>query len=149
VDGVRACFIELQDFERSLDSRIPSGAEIIDEYIPQMLRRCAECDGKILVAELDEEVVGFVTIFAKVSSGELADGDIEYGLVSDIVVASKFRKQGIGRKLLVAAEEYARSSDVKFLRIGVLAENQLADDLYGSIGFEILYLEREKKLSGA
>jgi ribosomal protein S18 acetylase RimI-like enzyme len=147
--GVRACLIELQDFERSLDSRIPSGAKIVDEYIPQMLSRCVECDGKILVAELNEEVAGFVTIFAKVSSGELADGDIEYGLISDIVVASKYRKQGIGKKLLAAAEEFARSSQVSSLRIGVLAKNHLADELYDSMGFEILYLEREKKLSGS
>ena len=145
--GVRACLIELQDFERSLDPRIPSGAEIVDEYIPQMLSRCIECEGKILVAEVNEEVAGFVTIFAKISSGELADGDIEYGLISDIVVASKYRRQGIGKDLLAAAEEYARSSEVKSLRIGVLAENHIADELYDSMGFEILYLEREKKLS--
>ena len=146
--GVQACLIELQDFERSLDPRIPSGAEIVDEYIPQMLDRCIECDGKILVAELNEEVVGFATVLARVSSGELADGDIEYGLVSDIVVASKHRNQGIGKKLLAAAEEYARSSDLQSLRIGVLADNHLADELYDSMGFEILYVEREKKLSG-
>ena len=146
--GVRACLIELQDFERSLDPRIPSGADIVDDLIPHMLDRCAKCDGRVLVAELNEAVVGFVTILAKVRSAEIQEGDCEYGLVSDVVVASEYRKQGIGRKLLEAAESYAKSTGVRWLRIGVLAENHSADGLYDSMGFKRLYIEREKELTG-
>ena len=127
--GVRACLIELQDFERSLDPRLPSGTEIVDDLIPNIMDRCASCDGRVLVAELNEAVVGFVTILAKVRSDEIEEGDIEYGLVSDVVVARKYRKQGIGRKLLEAAESYAKSKGVRWLRIGVLAENHSADGL--------------------
>ena len=144
--GVEACLVELQNFERSLDPRMPSGAKIVDAYIPNMLDRCLECDGKVFVAEVDGEVAGFATILARVMSDEIEDGDIEYGLVSDLVVASKFRKQGIGKKLLEAAETYARSNDVKWLRIGVLAENHFANELYDSMGFKKLYIEREKTL---
>ena len=144
--GVRACLIELQDFERSLDPRIPSGAEIVDDLIPHMLDRCKKSDGRILVAELNEEVAGFVTILAKVKSEEIEDGEIEYGLVSDVVVASKYRKRGIGKKLLEAAESYAKSYGVRWLRIGVLAENHTADGLYDSMGFKRMYIEREKEL---
>jgi len=144
--GVEACLVELQDFERSLDPRMPSGAEIVDAYIPNMLDRCLECDGKVFVAEVDGEVAGFATILARVMSDEIEDGDIEYGLVSDLIVASKFRKQGIGKKLLEAAETYAKSNEVKCLRIGVLAANQTANKLYDSMGFKKLYIEREKTL---
>ena len=145
--GVRACLIELQDFERSLDPRMPSGAEIVDAFIPQMLERCAKCDGIVLVAELDGDVAGFATILAKVESGEIEDGNIEYGLISDLIVAREFRERGIGRKLLNAAESYAKTHGVKWLRIGVLAENYAAERLYDSSGFEKLYIEREKELS--
>ncbi len=146
--GVRACFIELQDFERSLDPRFPPGAEIVDDLISQMLDRCQKCGGRVLVAVLNEAIVGFVTILAKVRSEEIGEGEIEYGLVSDVVVASKYRKQGIGRKLLEAAELYAKSKGVRWLRIGVLAENHSADGLYDSIGFKRMYIEREKELTG-
>ena len=145
--GIQACLIELQDYERSLDPRLPSGAEIVDDFIPRMLHRCRLCDGKVLVAEVNNEVAGFATILAKVTSEEIEEGDYEYGLVSDLVVASKYRKQGIGRKLLAAAESYARSNKVKWLRIGVLAENHHANGLYDSMGFESLYIEREKELA--
>jgi len=146
--GVQACLIELQDFERSLDPRMPSGSEIVDDYIPHMLDRCIQSDGKVLVAELNDEVAGFVTILTSVMSEEIADGEIEYGLVSDLVVASKFRSQGIGRKLLEAAESYAKAGEVRWLRIGVLAENYSASALYDSMNFKKLYVEREKDLAG-
>jgi GNAT superfamily N-acetyltransferase len=98
------------------------------------------------VAELNEEVAGFATILATVKSEEIEEGEIEYGLVSDVVVASKYRKRGIGRKLLEAAESYAKSNGVRWLRIGVLAENHFADGLYDSMGFKRFYIEREKEL---
>ena len=68
--------------------------------------------------------------------------------MSDVVVASKYRKQGVGRKLLEAAESYAKSKGVRWLRIGVLAENHSADGLYDAMGFKRLYIEREKELLG-
>ncbi len=144
--GVQACLIELQDFERSLDPRMPSGSEIVDDYVPYMLDRCIECDGTVLVAEVDGEVAGFVTILTRVESEEIVEGEIEYGLVSDLVVASKFRRQGFGRKLLEAAESYARANDVRWLRIGVLAQNHSANALYDSLKFKKLYVDREKDL---
>jgi len=144
--GVQACLIELQDYERSLDPRMPTGAEIVADYIPRMLFGCKQCDGAVFVAELNHEVAGFATILAKVRSEEIEDGDIEYGLVSDLVVASEYQKQGIGKKLLAAVEEYARANEVRWLRIGVLADNHIADGLYDSMGFRRLYVEREKEL---
>lgn len=146
LDRLRECLVELQDFERRLDPRMPPGCDIVDEYVPRMLDRCIECDGKVLIAEVDHEVAGFVTILTKVTSTELEDGDVEYGLVSDLMVRKSFRARGLGRKLLEEAESFARANGVKWLRIGVLADNQAADNLYSSMGFAGLYIEREKDL---
>ncbi|MBT8352279.1 MAG: hypothetical protein KJO26_13740 [Deltaproteobacteria bacterium] len=77
LEGVRKCFVELQDFERSLDPRMPPGAEIVDTYIPYMLNRCKKCGGKILVADVNGEVAGFVTILTKVKSDDIEEGDNE------------------------------------------------------------------------
>ena len=144
--GVQACLVELQNFERALDSRMPLGEDIVEFYVPAMLLRCTQCDGAVLVAEIDNEVAGYVTVLARVRSEEIEDGDFEYGLISDLVVAARHRQQGVGQKLLQAAETYARARDVKWLRIGVLAGNDIANDLYESEGFKSLYIEREKSL---
>lgn len=148
LDRVRDCLIELQDSERMLDPRMPSGEEIASKYIPQMLERCVECQGTILVAEIDGDVAGYATVFTKVRSEELQEEGIEYGLVSDLVVTKSFRGRGLGRQLLEAAESYARARGVNWLRIGFLAGNQPAGDLYTSMGFSNLYVELEKDLTG-
>lgn len=146
---VRDCLIELQDFERTLDPRMPAGRDIADEYIPQMLHRCIACKGAVLIADVDGEVAGYATILTKVTSDELEDGGIEYGLVSDLVIARDFRGQGLGRKLLQAAESHARAANVSWLRIGVLAGNESAQNLYKSMGFSDLYIELEKDLTAS
>ncbi|OZG72999.1 hypothetical protein BTA51_13675 [Hahella sp. CCB-MM4] len=39
IEGLKACIVELQDYEKALDTRLPSGEEIIDRYYPEMIRR--------------------------------------------------------------------------------------------------------------
>lgn len=145
-DALRACVVELQDFERDLDQRMPTGRDIVDEYVPQMLDRCTKHHGKIIVAELDSEIAGYVSVWTRVQSEELEDGHFEYGLVADLAVRAKFRNRGIGRRLLESAEEYARVCDVKWLRVGVLSGNSAARELYNSLGFGELYIQLEKRL---
>ena len=70
LDALRACLIELQDYESELDPRIPPGVAIVDEFIPRLLRNCRRSDGKILMAEVDGEVAGFVAVLSKVRNEE-------------------------------------------------------------------------------
>ena len=50
-EGIRACLIELQEFERRIDRRMPAGDEIANAYISEALAKCAECHGRIFVAD--------------------------------------------------------------------------------------------------
>lgn len=145
--GLEKCLIALQDFERRMDPRMPPGAEIAEPYLAEMFRRCKECGGRVLIAEVDGDVAGYATILPRVKSEQPEDGDLEYGLISDLVVLEPYRALGLGRKLLAAAEQYARRCRVRYLRIGVLAANQAADRLYASAGYSELYKELEKELA--
>ena len=143
---VRACFVDLQEAERALDPRMPNGKDIVAAYIPTMLDRCSRSRGRVFVAEVDENVVGFVTILTRVQNDDIEGGDLEYGLVSDLVVANGYRGLGIGRRLFESAESFARANGVRWLRVGVLAANEAANELYTSSGFSVLYVELEKNL---
>ena len=146
---VRACLIELQDFEREFDPRMPSGEDMGDADIPDMRQRCRDCAGVTLVAEIDQIIVGYVTILTKVSTDEIGAGDHEFGLITDVVVLREHRGKGHGKALLQAAETYAKKNGVKWLRIGALAPNKSATTLYSSMGFFELYVELEKDLQGS
>jgi ribosomal protein S18 acetylase RimI-like enzyme len=144
-----SCVIELQNFEREIDSRMPSGEEIVDDYIVEMLQRCRQCDGQVLVADAGGEIAGYVTILNRVQSDDLDDGNIEFGLVADLLVRNAYRGTGLGRKLMDAAESSAREQGVRWLRISVMADNTAARELYASTGFSEIYVELEKELHGS
>jgi ribosomal protein S18 acetylase RimI-like enzyme len=144
--GVRACFVELQDFERGLDPRMPPGDAIADRYLELMFRRCDEFDGTVLVAHASSTVIGFVTVYARHRSGEPDDDPAPHGFVSDLVVAAAHRKRGIGRALLRAAEARARGAGVGSLLLAVKAGNAAAAALYAAEGFEPTELLLEKRL---
>jgi len=144
--ALRACVIELQDFEAGLYERLPPGSQVVDNCVDHMLEQCVKCDGKVMVAEINGEVGGFVTVLCEVKSEEPDDGDLMYGLISDLAVLEKYRSRGIGRQLIEAAESHACSRNVEWLRIGVLAGNGVAERIYKSLGFSAWYIESEKRL---
>jgi len=146
-EQLRACVIELQDFERELDPRMPPGEEIVDDYIVAMLFRCRMCDGQVLVADSNGELAGYVTILNRVQSDDLDDGNLEFGLIADLLVRKDYRGQGLGKDLMAAAESFAKEHGVRWLRISVMSENSAARSLYASSGFAEIYAELEKELS--
>jgi ribosomal protein S18 acetylase RimI-like enzyme len=136
LDGLRRCAIELQNFERGLDPRMPEGSSIADPYIEQMFRDSRRFAGKIFVADDDGAVVGYACVWARARAEDISDGPKEFGLVPELVVLASHRNRGIGRMLLFESEAYARSHGCQCLRISVLAANDAARALYTSHGFK-------------
>src|SRR5262249_18528930 len=57
--ALRDCFIELQNYERQLDPGKPEGSTVAEAYLERMFARCREWDGRVFVAEVLSNVVGF------------------------------------------------------------------------------------------
>jgi ribosomal protein S18 acetylase RimI-like enzyme len=144
--GVRECFIELQNVERSLDERMPEGSAIADEYLKLLFERCEQYRGKLFVAEIGGRVAGYVAIWARTRSDEPDDGTTEFAHISDFVVLPEYRRHGLARALLERAEDYARSDGAVWLRLGVKAGNTAAYAFYAKAGFEDFSSQLEKKL---
>ena len=144
--GLRECFIELQNDERRLDPGKPDGTTIAQAYLERMFARCRQWDGRVFVAEDADTLVGFVCVWARVPPDEPDDNPALYAHVSDLVVRAAYRRRGIGRQLLSAAETYARSRGANSFRIGVSARNAAAKNLYESIGFKEYKIELAKQL---
>lgn len=145
--AMRACIMELQDYERMIYTRLPPGEAVVDDCIRHMLEQCRQYDGRIIVAEVDGAVAGFITVLNRVVSERPDDGKLEYGLISDLVVLDGHRGQGIGRALIGQAEFHAKASGVEWLRIGVIVGNSAAEHLYASMGFSPWHVEHEKRLT--
>jgi ribosomal protein S18 acetylase RimI-like enzyme len=142
--GLRACVVELQDFERNIEPTLPKGEEMADRYLAHMLRRCADGTGRIYVAEADGLIVGFVGVLARVVPEP--DESQAYAYVSDLVVLPPYRRRGLGQALLERAEAYARREGARTLRVGVLARNDGAGRLYRRLGFADYTVQLTKPL---
>ena len=143
---IRSCVVELQDYECQLDPRMPSGESIADEYLEDIRRKCEEHDGQIFLSEIDGSIAGFVSVLAKVSSGVLNDGNLICSCIDDLIVREQFRRLGVGKKLIEAAESFAKSKKARWLRLSAMARNTSARKLYSSVGFSELYVDYEKDL---
>lgn len=142
---VEDCLGELMDFCKQIDALSANGKAAAGKYLQHLLEQCAETDGRIFVAENDNNVIGMVCIFGKMLSNALDEEAYTYAYVSDLVVLAAYRHRGLGRTLLKRAEEHARSQGARLLKIGVHAPNRVARDLYISDGFQerIVILQKE------
>lgn len=146
-DAVRACCVELQDFERALDPRMPPGERIADAYLKLMFDRCDEFAGVTLVAESGGSVVGYVAVWTCYRSREPDDDPDEHAFVPDLVVSATHRGHGTGRALLRAAEARARDAGAASIELSVKAANTGARALYSSEGFEESEISLRKRIA--
>ncbi len=142
---VEACFVELQDFLHRLEPNVLEG-KAAGKYFDFMFARCVETSGKVFVAEVDTQVVGFVCVWGKVPSEGLDEEPSEYAFISDLVVLPAYRGRSVGHALLQQAEEYARLQGATTLQLTVLANNTRARKLYNRQGFGDYHVLQVKRL---
>jgi ribosomal protein S18 acetylase RimI-like enzyme len=143
--ALRACFIELQTWERQFEPSMPPPEDAADPYLADMLERCAASSGQVFVAEQDGAIAGFVCLMARVPP-DLDDSLEPYSYISDLVVRAAYRGRGIGRRLMAAAEAAARAAETKRLKIGVLVANKRAFEFYRAGGFRQFAIQLVKDL---
>jgi ribosomal protein S18 acetylase RimI-like enzyme len=118
-----------------MDANLADADAIADRYLHHVFSECAATDGGIYVAEVDGRVAGFAGVWARVVSDEPDEYRYEFAHLCDLVVLPEFRGRGLGRALLQRAEDHAREHGATTLRLGVLAANDRARQLYKSAGF--------------
>ncbi len=82
--------------------------------------------GKVFVAVLEGEVVGYISLGKKVFAF----------MIDSIIVSSHYQRKGIGRNLVEKAKEYAKSQGFHLLRTDTGAFMDYAIRFYLACGFE-------------
>jgi RimJ/RimL family protein N-acetyltransferase len=83
----------------------------------------------VLVAELDGKIVGRLSIGRDVHPASEHVADV------GLMVADGYRRRGIGRALMEAAEDWARQVGVRKIELHVFPHNEAALGLYDRIGY--------------
>jgi len=121
-------------------------------------RRVVEERTKRRVAEIRQDE-GFrnLAFVARTEDGALAGyvwvarthndstGQLEAALLNQYV-AEPYRGEGLGRRLMDTAEDWARREDLPRISLSVGADNTIGQRLYESLGYEVETLRMTKKL---
>ncbi len=143
------CIIELQDAERDLELDLVAGITISRRYLQDMLDENCKKAGKIFVAEAQGRVVGFVSVRREPDWDGYLSSITDHAYISDLVVLSTYRRQGIGKILMQKAEEYARQLGMTVVKIAVLSRNEPALHLYEQSGFRSYQITLLKDLDSS
>jgi len=130
-------FVEaLQDYERADVPELKPGTEIGQSYADLLMRTVAQRNGVMLMATAAEQTVGFVCVWIDEEDDMLLRNEQrQHALVSDIFVSEAWRRRGVARTLLRAAESEMRKRGCRRIRIRSKAANVAALGCYEAAGF--------------
>jgi len=94
----------------------------------------AEDKNQVLVAEIEERIVGYIIFFVHTRTG--LKTRYSWATIYDVYVHSDFRGRGIATKLIERCLEYIKSKNVTHVRLTVWVNNKAARKLYQRFGFE-------------
>ncbi|HEY7196866.1 MAG TPA: GNAT family N-acetyltransferase [Gaiellaceae bacterium] len=100
-------------------------------------------DAAVLVAEEEGALVGRLSISRDPHPASRHVADV------GLLVAKDYRRRGIGRALMLAAEEWGRDIGLGKIELHVFPHNEAAIALYDSLGYEREGLRRRHYRRGA
>ena len=105
--------------------------EPIPEAFTERLRMSVEAgDIEILAARTEEQILGVAVLAYRlnVSAGGL------FASIEDLYVRPEARRQGVGKALLIAADERCATRGISYVEVQV--EDQFAESFYETLGYE-------------
>ncbi|MDR3526942.1 MAG: GNAT family N-acetyltransferase [Rhizomicrobium sp.] len=126
------------EYDRRLD---PAYGE--DQFEAMM----AEAEkGAIFVAEAETGLIGWVVVIESESPAYVIAEERRAAQICELYVEEGARGQGAGKALLAACEDWGRAKGHKIIRIGHLARNDLAANIYEKAGYAPYTVARRKTL---
>jgi ribosomal protein S18 acetylase RimI-like enzyme len=149
-DGITRTFLESAEYHAGLDPEryvVPKFEEISARYrdARQHSPDVGE-PGITLVAELSGEIVGFADTRLYTSPDPM-HRDITYCHIVEIAVSRQHQGQGVGERLLLAAEDWGRQNGAELALLEYLAPNGRAASFYQRrMGYHVAAMVAIKRL---
>jgi len=147
-DGIVRTYLESAEYHAGLDPErywVPAVETISARYREERQLTDAGADSITLVAELTGEIVGFIDARLQRSEDAMHRAMV-YCHVVEIAVSSRHQNQGIGGRLLRAAEDWGRQQGASFASLEYLAANTRASLFYQRMGYRVASITAIKSL---
>ncbi|HWL23780.1 MAG TPA: GNAT family N-acetyltransferase [Ureibacillus sp.] len=121
----------------------------IDQVMPEDYFRELLEDFKsdILIAKINNEVVGFVVMELIESPPFDSMTPRKYAYMNDFGIKSNYQRRGIGKLLFEATVEWAKKKDVESLELNVWEFNKKAISFYEGFGMETISRKMTLKIN--
>ena len=151
IPSIANTFLESAEYHANLDPErysVPMVETISARY--QEARQYpadAEERGITLVAEFNREIVGFIEARLE-ESPDLMHREMTYCHIAEIAVSIRYQHQGIGERLLRAAEEWGRRQGATFASLEYHVANARAAEFYQRrMGYRVAAITAIKRLA--
>lgn len=109
-----------------------------DWYSPEQVRHSLTwADTLLLVAEEDDDIVGFSHAIWGKDETQGSDSETTHGDILRLYVHPDHRQDGLGRRLFEATRDELAEMNVTTLRAMVLENNDLGNAFYKGFGFDL------------
>lgn len=143
-EQIKNLLIELQQYLADIDKERFNivGEDYREKYFCKTIEEVKKCDGKILLFEENNKIVGLIV--GLVNNEEMLRYDFKVpkrGRITELVVAREYRGKGIGNVLLDAMKTYLKNNGCKKILIAVFGYNENAIKFYKKNGFHIRMMD--------
>jgi GNAT superfamily N-acetyltransferase len=133
----------LQRYEVAFEPNRRLDDACAEEYFAVLLKG----SGMIFVAENDDDrPVGWAVVLEDHAPVFVKEDERRFAHLAELFVEESVRGQGVGRALMAACEDWARTHKFLTIRIAHLAENARAAEVYDKAGYAPYSVQRRKRL---
>ena len=150
LNNVRDLLTELEEYIVTIDE------DNLDRVHPEYYEKMALLDldkinknnGKCYLAVDNNKVLGIVMgIIPEYDEFDYLDYKCpKRGIITELIVTSKIRNNGIGKKLINSIEKYFRQNNCKYVLVDIFAYNKNAICFYEKLGYHSRMFTNIKKL---
>jgi ribosomal protein S18 acetylase RimI-like enzyme len=136
-----------QHFEHAIAPNRRLDPPVAGEHLARLVQHLEEREGRIFLAEdADGTPLGWGVVGGYMGEVFVVPEERHHAYIFELFVVEAMRGKGIGRALIAACEDWAKTKDFKTILIGVLAGNASAAGLYRSAGYGDYAIELKKYL---
>lgn len=139
-EQIKDLLVQLQQYLADIDKEGYNivGNEYREKYFIKTMEEVKKCNGKILLFEDNEKIVGLIVGLINNEETERYDFKApRRGRVTELIVDKEYRGKQLGKQLLEAMKNYLKSIGCEKILIAVFGYNADAFEFYKKNGYHV------------
>lgn len=134
LDAIVSLWMDMMHEHEEFDERVRLSVAADEAYRNYACRHIENPEAPVFVADHSGRIIGFCLAYVARSLPMFRPSS--YGFISDLMVMESWRRQGVGRSLLGAVQQWLREQGVRSIQLQVYSRNTAAVAFWSRLGFQ-------------